>query len=199
MAAAPDPLKHLTPQTGYAITPTVEEIIRECDTMWEEARAMINAPSSKAMSENDIYLALVRAHGELNKTYPSIIAAMAAGSYDRKAVRKFFKYVQQHPWKTEQDFLDVQAIYSTILYRVTHPHASQTAIKAMREQTRTALEENEKKTKEEVEAIKKQAEENNKRHAKERTVDLLARVAYDATILTKEEVRPVVVSYDDSQ
>ena len=193
-------LSGLNPQCGYAISPTIEEIIRECNAAWQEAKQLINARSKKDDDgSDDTYLSLIRSHTELNKTYPAILATMAAGSYDQKAVRKFFKYVQNHPWKTEAEFLDVQSVYSQILYRVTHPRASQTAIKQMRDQTRAALTENEKKTKEQIEAAQKEAEENNKRHAKERLTDLAARVAHDAPILTHDEVRPVVVKYDDSQ
>lgn len=204
MAATPIPpevqsqLKGLTPQCGYTINPTIEEIIRECNATWQEAKQLINAKHRDSKDE-DVYMSLVRAHAELNKTYPAILAAMAAGSYDQGAVRKFFKYVKNHPWKTEEEFLDVQSVYSQILYRITHPHASQKVINQMREQTRTALTENEKKTKEQIEAAQKEAEENNRRHAKERLADLVARVAHDATILTHDEVRPVVVKYDDSQ
>lgn len=181
----------------YAVTPTIDEVVRECDAAWSLARKLRD--SARDGKDEDVYLELVRAHGDLNKTYPAILAAMSAGSYNTKAVRKFFKYVKNHPWKTEAEFLEIQAIYHTMLFRALHPHTTQTAIKQMREQTQSALEENEKKTKEEVEKAKIEAEENNRRHARERVADLVTRVPSDATILTKDEVRPVIVAFDDSQ
>lgn len=210
--------------TTYIVAPTIEEIIRECDEAWVQAKQLRReclarpggssrggtsrgeplhihgAPETDdgTRGENIVYETLIRDHQELNKTYPVILASMAAGSYNQRAVIKFFKYVRDHPWHGEKEFLETQTVYSEILYKATHAHANQKAAKNAREQVRNALTENEQKTKEQLEQVQRLAEENNKRHAKERISDMLMRVPRDAAILTRGEIRPIVVSFDDS-
>jgi len=190
--------------TTYAINPTVEEIVRECDSAWSRARELIaefNACATKDESarEESIYVTLAREHAELNKTYPVILAAMAAGSYHARAVRKFFKYVQHHLWRTEEEFLEVQTVYNAILYRVTHPRAHGTAVAQIRQRTRKALDENTQKTKEQIASAQRDADEINARRASARVRDILVRAPRDAPILLVGEVRPVRVAFDDSQ
>ena len=201
--------------TTYAINPTIEEIIRECDAAWDQARELrrefglgvrdtiVIAPNTHEgedeSKEESIYITLSRDHSDMNKTYPVILAAMSAGSYDKKAVKKFFEYVKNHPWHTEEEFLDVQSVYNTMLFRATHPHANQKSIMRTREHVRAALTENEKNTKEQIERAQHEAEEINARRAKERFADMIARVPRDSAILLSHEVRPLVVKYDDSQ
>lgn len=200
--------------TTYAITPTLEEIVRECDDAWEYARKkraqykLDDAPSSESesepahseeqnMREENIYMELAQAHVELNKTYPVILAAMAAGSYSSRAASKFFTYVKNHPWRTEEEFLDVQSAYNPILYRATHPHVNTKAVARVRENVRNALQENQRMTKEQIEAAQRAADINNAARAKQRVADILARIPRDARILTQDERRPIIVTFDD--
>ena len=213
-------MEYMHAGTTYAINPTIEEIIRECDAAWEQARGLrrefglgsdsvrvretiVIAPSDRdgddESKEESIYITLARDHSDMNKTYPVILAAMSTGSYDKKAVRKFFGYVKNHPWRTEEEFLDVQSVYNTMLFRATHPHANQKSITRTREHVRAALTENEKNTKEQIERAQREAEEINARRAKERFADMIARVPRDSAILLNNEVRPIIVRYDDSQ
>lgn len=188
--------------TAYAITPTIEEVIRECDEAWVFARKLRDESRDKADLEGTqdaIYMSLVREHTELNKTYPVILAAMAAGSYHQDAVRKFFKYVKDHPWRTQDEFFEIQSAYNLILYRKTHPRASQKVAAKVREQTHDALIENERAMKEQVDRAQREAEETNQRHAKARIADMISRIPHDAAILLQSEVRPLVVIFDDTQ
>lgn len=207
-------MENIRAGTAYEITPTIEEIIRECNAAWEQAKQVrsefglsgVEATTDDASiikqrqdKEERVYSTLARDHADLNKTYPVILAAMAAGSYSQRAVSKFFKFVHEHPWRTEAEFLDVQSVYHTMLYRATtRGHVDQKKVAQIREQTRTALTENEKKTKEQLEQVQREAEENNRRRAKGRLIDILNRVPRDSAILTRGEVRPIVVSFDDS-
>jgi hypothetical protein len=210
-------MENIKAGTTYTINPTIDEIVRECDGAWERARelriqyglikgvvateAVPSAPSTSKLTEEtakeeDVYMELAHEHMELNKTYPVILATMAGGSYDSRAVLKFFKYVKEHPWRSEAEFLDIQSVYGAILYRLKHKHSGQKDTARMRNQVRSALTENERATKEQVERAKQEATENNKRHAKGRLIDMLARVPRDSAILTRAEVRPIIVTFD---
>ena len=206
----------------YAVAPTVEEIIRECDCAWArareirremglgvEARAAATKSSAEVCvigtvdegrAEESVYATLAREFAELNKTYPVILAAMAGGSYKTRAVRRFFAHVRDHPWRDEAEFLDTQSAYITILgrklARATHDTR---AIDRARAATRDALAENERATKEQIEHAQAEAARINEARAHSRAVDMRARVAADAAIILRDEVRPTVVAFDDSQ
>jgi hypothetical protein len=185
-------MENLRVNTAFASAPTIVEIVRECDSAWLSAQRMAHNGADDAT----IYAQLVNEHENLNKTYPVILASMAAGAYDAHAVTKFFKYVADHPWHDEDEFLDTQTVYSAYLCRASarpgvHPSASDVA--TVRAQMRAALIDNKKRTKEQVEEMQRQADEINKKRAIARAEDLRR-----ALPLARNDCS-ITVTFDDTQ
>jgi hypothetical protein len=179
---------------AYEFLPTIEEVVRECNAAWNEAQVFL-----KEGVRNDvhIYEQLVDMHSDLNKTYPVILAAMSVGDYSEKAVRKFFKYVQNHPIHNESEYIDVQSAYSAILLRETHKHANTRDITETREHVRQELESNKKKLKEIMDSSTEYAKELNVIRARSRAAELRERLPHDAAIILNGETRPIQVKFDD--
>ena len=199
----------LTPTISFESAPTIEEILRECDTAWEYARmlrgqhaSLTDETSSQESRDNiddDIYVELSRAHSSMNQTYPVILAAMAAGHYSRRAAKKFFLYVRDHPWKSEEEFLDTQAVYSSCLYRDTHKHVDSRAVATVRGQTREVLQETQAEMKRRIERLQKIADATNKRRAGARANEFARRLTDPITqqVLLHGRVFPTVISFED--
>lgn len=194
-------------------TPTSDEVTRVCDRAWEQVQEMRKArgltrastmsDEARESIEREIYETLLEDYRELCTTYPTIVAAMVVGSYSRKAVIKFFKYVREHPWKGHDEFMDVQSAYSAILMRQLareqqiHYHINASEIARVRDYTRQELKKARDKMQDDIDRATKLASEINERRAHARVDDLRARVGADAAILMEGEVRPIVVSFDD--
>jgi len=180
----------------YAVAPTVVEVLRECDAAWDAARVMI---ASKTMTDTEIYEKLVESHSELNKTYSVILSMMATGDYSRKAAERFFKYVQQHPWKDDTEHDEVMTVYVAMCLRITQPRISPGEIGRARERTRHALKEQRTNMKKMMQDAQTRADEINARRAQARIADLRGRVPVDAPILVCGEQRGITVAFDPSQ
>jgi hypothetical protein len=197
---------------SFASAPTIDEVVRECDRAWEYAknaratrgltRISTMSDESREKAERQIYETILDEFRDLCTTYPTIVAAMVTGAYDRRAVRKFFKYVRAHPWKGESEFLDVQSAYSAILMRALakdRHHVGAADIAAVREHTRKELEATETKTRTDIDRATEAAKSVNARRAAARVEDLRASIWRDGSVLIADEVRPVEVSFDDAQ
>jgi len=194
-------------------TPTSDEVVRVCDRAWAQVQEMRKTRGLTRVStmsdedrehiEREIYEALLDDYRELCTTYPTVVAAMVVGSYSRKAVIKFFKYVRDHPWKGHDEFMDVQSAYSAILMRQlareqrVHYHINSTEVARVRDYTREELKKAHDKMHDDIDRATKAATEINERRARARIDDLRTRVCADAPILIDGEVRPIVVSFDD--
>lgn len=178
--------------SGYSVTPTITEIVRECDAAWSRAESI------RASGRNDeqTYVELLREFRNLGESYPTIIAAMAAGRYSSKAAKKFLKYVSKHKWETSDEFREIQSTYLVYLDRATTAHPDEAAIRARRQAMIRALEENESRTKKEIEDAQAEADRLNKIRSAQRARDFVARLSTDAPIITDGEVRPVRVIID---
>lgn len=180
----------------YAVAPTIVEVLRECDAAWDAARKML---ASKTMTDTEIYEKLVDAHSELNKTYSVVLSMMANGDYSRKAAERFFKYVQQHPWKNDIEHDETMTIYVAMCLRATQPRISPAEIARARERTRQALKDQRANMKKMMEIAQARADEINARRAQARVMDLRERVPIDAPILVCGENRGISVAFDPSQ
>lgn len=190
---------------AFESAPTIEEVLRECDNAWEYACVLrgrqtdASDDEARASFEDDVYVELARAHSSMNQTYPVILAAMAAGNYDRRAASKFLHHVQDHPWKSEEEFLDTQSTYSSFLYRAKKHHTDSRMVVAAREQTRAALLETQRELKSRIERLRIEADANNHRRAQERLRDFTLRVASGAVqrILLNGDNFPTIVTFDE--
>jgi hypothetical protein len=188
---------------SYEVAPTIDEILRECNRAWETAQMIrgeydINDETRDTV-DDEVYIIMADRFRELNQTYPIIIAVMSTGSYNEKVARKFFKYVREHPWKTDEEFYDIQSVYSAMIYRFTNSrrHVSRAEIDAIREQTRESLNQFGEESRKHMERVKKIAEDNNKKRAQARARDLLNNIATARAIIINAESRPIVVHVDE--
>lgn len=205
MAASSSAVKS---EIRFAIAPTIDEVVRVCAAAFARAKALraekkldcasTMSESARSAAEREVYSALAEEFRDLCTTYPAVVAAMVAGEYNERAVRKFFKYVRAHPWKTEEDFFEVQSAYTVILHRATAPtpaHASGNTLARLREQTRSALADANRELREQIECAQKAADEINRARARARVDDLRARIAADRDVLARP--RELRVSFDD--
>src|ERR1700744_5814447 len=81
-----------------------------------------------------------RTHSEFCKAYPMVIRYMCEmNEYDPKAFRKWLMKIKERPWKTEEEYLDAQADYVSMLFRAKKPRAAQHEVNNVRKNIRAAL------------------------------------------------------------
>jgi hypothetical protein len=114
--------------------------------------------------------ALERLHDELHKQYqdfaysfPIVVRWMVyAGEYSTKALRNYIQRIGAPVWKTRQDFLESQADYLLMLYRVRNPRSSAETRRSYRRSAIKFLKDEDEKFKEALEEADEEVEEARK-------------------------------------
>jgi len=129
---------------SYEESPTIIEAVRECEKAWQLAKRYVKNGSA----DTEIYTALAAAFPSLSTTYPIILSEMSVGNYSRAVCERFFKYVQNNVWKSEDEHLEILSAYAGMIHREKHPHASSSEIAEVRRTTYEALRDNARKLRE---------------------------------------------------
>jgi hypothetical protein len=110
---------------------TIDFIVKEADVIWKEM---------KACNSDDVVNILQAKHPEFYKAYPIVFRYICQiKQYSSKAFRLWLGKIKQNPWKTEMEYLDAQADYATILYKIKNPRANATAASNVRQNIRAGL------------------------------------------------------------
>ena len=119
---------------------TIDFIVTEANQMWKEMKRSgikfgdVDA-SEKLMSE------VTKRHPDFCKSYPIVCRYICQmQEYDSRAFRRWLNKIKEHPWKTESEYLDAQADYVVILFKVKKPRSNRTEINNLRTNIRSMLE-----------------------------------------------------------
>ncbi|MHB2027938.1 MAG: hypothetical protein ACYCPT_03875 [Acidimicrobiales bacterium] len=80
-------------------------------------------------------------HPEIASSYAIIIRYMIQfRTYHPDAVHEYLQYIEKNPWKNEEEYIDAQAEYPIILYRITHNNdVSERIVEELRKAIRSNL------------------------------------------------------------
>jgi hypothetical protein len=77
---------------------------------------------------------------------------------------KFLKYVELHPWKSVDEFIECQTMYVVYLYKESHPHYNTSHVKHLKENTRRILKQEHDEFEALGEHITKEVDDAEERH-----------------------------------
>lgn len=112
---------------------TIDFVVNEANNIWREVSAL------PPVTQNNMDI-IQQSHPEFCKAYPIVVRYMCQmQQYDTKAFRKWLMKIRERPWKTENEYLDAQADYVSMLYRAKNPRAPGREINHVRDNIRTIL------------------------------------------------------------
>ncbi len=118
---------------------TIEFVVSEANQMWREMRQTKIKFGDERGSEA-LMTQMHRTHPEFCKAYPMVnryICQMQ--EYDSKVFKLWLMKIKEHPWKTEDGYLDAQADYVAMLFRSKKPRSSLTDINSVRKNIKAML------------------------------------------------------------
>jgi len=120
MIKQPDRDIHITSEKEV----TVDFIVDEANVMWKEMKSR-NILFGDSAAASALMIDMRRGHPEFCKAYPIVTRYICEmQEYSEKGFRRWLTKIKYHPWKTQDEYLDAQADYVTMLYRVKNPRAS---------------------------------------------------------------------------
>ena len=118
---------------------TLGEIVTEADTISRKSRSR-KLKFGNIEAADSLMAELRKEHPEFCKSYPIVLRYMCQmQEYSTRAFRQYLLKIKEHPWKTQEEYLDSQADYVVILYRATHTRWNQTVCENIRKNIRTML------------------------------------------------------------
>lgn len=110
---------------------TVDDIVAEATAIWKKCGGVYS----------DETLSLVqKSNREFCTSYPIVARYLCQlGIYDSQVLRRWLQKIAKKPWKSEDDYIDAQATYISMLYRTKNPRAGVAEINAAKEAARKIL------------------------------------------------------------
>lgn len=141
---------------------TAEDIILEAEDIWRKVKkANVNITDFDRIDE--LMADMRAAHREFAQSYPIVLRYICQmREYDSKALRRWLRKIERNPWKTEEEYLDAQADYVSILYRVKHPRMPVSNAHAIRSNIKAMLVSEHKTFKQYADTFHRQVEEEEK-------------------------------------
>jgi ribosomal protein S20 len=127
------------PKIEYEKKVTIDFVVNEASAVfkWVKKAKYDNNDPNKC---NDIIAQIQKDHPEFSKSYPIVVRYMVHfHQYRRRALQKYLKRITVKPWQNEEEYLDSQADYATILFRESTPHHTQVEAKRVWERVRNEL------------------------------------------------------------
>jgi hypothetical protein len=135
---------------------TVDFVVAEADAIWKKARAK-KITFGDLDAANALMAEIQREHPEFCKSYPIVNRYICQmGEYKSKAFRLWLNKIKLHPWTSEAAYLDAQADYVAMLFRVKHPRAALREVNNVRNTVRAMLETEHRTFKTRAEQIEKE-------------------------------------------
>lgn len=153
--------------TRYEKNVTADEVADEFDVVWAKSRAKFRAgTSADVYSESALsafHADMVREHPQLASSYPVVLRYLCEMRlYYRDVLLRYLRWLQHHPWTSEDSFFESQATYVKLLYRKTNPKCDNNAVKTLYDNTVRMLKAERDAFKNNVEAIQ---EDVDREHA----------------------------------
>ncbi len=111
---------------------TIDELVQEANEIWKYARSKKltlgdHEASGKLMSD------VQRKHRQFCQAYPIVnryICEMQ--QYSPKAFRLWLMKIKDHPWRSEDEYLEAQTDYIVMLFKVLNPRANRAHVSQLR-------------------------------------------------------------------
>lgn len=145
---------------------TMEDIIEEADQIWSVVRTQKNPTTDEA----EEMLKLMRfKHPEFSKSYPVVLRYMCQmRQYSTKALRQFLLKIKEHPYRSEDEYINAQADYVVMLYKAKTKRWNKRHIENLRKNIRKLLKDEHENFKTKVneidEVVKAETEMLSKQH-----------------------------------
>lgn len=100
----------------YEKTVTRAELVAESNKIWALVRTLQGLGLNQTMEE------VRKKHPQFCSSYPIIVRYMVQfTAFSKKAVDNYLKYIEKHPWDSEDKFLESQSKYVFYLMRALNP------------------------------------------------------------------------------
>jgi hypothetical protein len=162
-----------------------DELVQICTDMFKEVRGCAED------RRDELYEYFFKKYREVCVAYPIVVKTMCfMTTYSPVVFGKYIDWVKYRTRKTEQDFLEQQAMYMKMLYRSTHKNASQAELSAVYNQALTSLLDEAAEHKAKIETATERHAAKNKKYAAELAADL-AKLAREGRLTRPTDIRVV--------
>ena len=154
------PTMSLSVRNEHEVSP--EFIHDESREIWAKCKLAFKTKSIKLGNEAKTQTLLNEIrdqHPNFSMSYPIVVRYMVEmQEYHPDAMRKYLMRIATHPWKSDDEYLDMQAEYVVILYKETHKHWGKDKIQLLRDNVRTLLHNEHYQFKNNIEVVKSEVE-----------------------------------------
>ncbi len=175
---------------------TIDFVVREASRIWRRMRSARLPPGD--MVAANAFMDRVRPdHQKFCQAYPIVFRYICQmQQYSARAFRLWLMKIKEHPWTSEEGYLEAQAEYAVMLYRDKKPRAPMSEYENLRANIHATLSSEHKKFKELVGECEKRviADENILRARNADELYEFARVAGPAGIGMAETVRVEILT-----
>lgn len=96
---------------------TIDDVVAEAEKIYSAASLHFDKNN-----DSETFLADIRKkHPQFCTSYPIVVRYIAQKQYSSAALRKYLNHIKEHPWKSQDEYLESQADYVMILYKHTAP------------------------------------------------------------------------------
>lgn len=134
---------------------TIDDVIAECLDIWHITKTVYRDMEKEHSREivNNLHKKMITEHHDLATAYPAVLSHIVyCNKFYPSAAKKYFEYIKANPWKSKEDFLDRQAVYSVFVRRHEDPRVSPKEISRLRQASLDAIKAETKK----IETINKE-------------------------------------------
>lgn len=118
---------------------SIDFIVNEATQMWRDVRGRKIKFGDADAAEN-LMQCMQREHPEFCKSYPIVNRYMCQmQEFDKKTFKHWLMKIKNHPWLTEDGYIDAQVDYVTMLFKARKPRANTTEISNIRTNIRAIL------------------------------------------------------------
>jgi hypothetical protein len=149
---------------------TIDDLLAEASTIWKKCRArgLVFSDNKEFLDSTEVLMNDMRKeHSEFCKSYPIVLRYMAQmQEYAPKAFKLYLMKIKEHPWKSEDEYLQSQADYVVLLFRATSKkrgtRCNQTQLSALRKNVYQMLKNESDIFKASAKAIEKEVDNDEK-------------------------------------
>ena len=142
------------------------DIVAEGKVIYKEIKAFKKEKGNSLVKEDleSLHKKIVKDHNDFAQIYAIVVThTIYTGIFFDKALEKYITHLSNHPWKDNDEFIDIQADYLVFVERERVPHCGSSHLARLREDTRKRMHEDNKEfmkmAKETKEIVDKEYEE----------------------------------------
>ena len=148
---------------------TVDEVVAEGDAIFSRVRAAMRRKENLEELSKELY----RSHPQFAQSYPLALRYICdMQRYNSKAFRRWLLKIKEHPWKSEEEYIEAQADYVYKLICAENPRGSVRDKHTAKANLRKLLMAEHKEFKQKADDVEKQVDSREQR-LHDRNVDEL--------------------------